>query len=419
MILDGAINSGLIIENDPNEDLQSLDVPNGSFTGTVSVASAGSIVVGGGLGGTVAVSGPVGSIAVSGSITASVSVQSAGRVTVGQDLSGTVTASQSLGPVSVTAAVSGVISAPTIASVSAGSVAASGEVTASQSLGALNVSGPSLGTIAAPNLSVLTVSGTGIYGGTATVSAKLTLQGGTPMAGQTVAFSLNLGGSTEHLGSATTGRNGVATLTGVELTRIGAGTYIGAVTAYFAGGSGVLPGTGSGGISVAKATLTVMANNATRLYGAASPTFTVSDSGFVNNDSASVLSGSPSLTTTATVASPVGSYPITVAQGSLAAANYTFAFVNGLLTITSAAGSIYLLDPTAGGAADDVGQRRHQHDRQPRRRLEREHRHPRQRQRQGNGSECSGGGRGQQERERDCLQDGNAQRDRRPARGDR
>src|SRR5205085_2425603 len=37
-----------------------------------------------------------------------------------------------------------------------------------------------------------------------------------------------------------------------------------------------------------------------------------------------------------TSASPVGTYPITVTAGSLAATNYTFTFVNGTLTVTAA-----------------------------------------------------------------------------------
>ena len=47
----------------------------------------------------------------------------------------------------------------------------------------------------------------------------------------------------------------------------------------------------------------------------------------------SVVTGSPGLTTTATTTSDVGSYPITVAVGTLAATNYSFAPQNGTLTI--------------------------------------------------------------------------------------
>ncbi len=92
----------------------------------------------------------------------------------------------------------------------------------------------------------------------------------------------------------------------------------------------------NGSLSITPATLTVTANTATKVYGQANPTFTDTITGFVNNDSSSVVSGSASLTTNATTASGVGSYTITAAIGSLSAANYTFAFVNGSLSITPA-----------------------------------------------------------------------------------
>jgi hypothetical protein len=49
-----------------------------------------------------------------------------------------------------------------------------------------------------------------------------------------------------------------------------------------------------------------------------------------------VLKGSPRETTTAAKGSPVGSYPIDISAGTLAAANYDFAFKDGTLTITTA-----------------------------------------------------------------------------------
>ena len=89
-------------------------------------------------------------------------------------------------------------------------------------------------------------------------------------------------------------------------------------------------------ISITQATLTVSAAPATRVFGQANPTFTPSYSGFVSTDTSSVLTGAPSLTTSATATSPVASYPITVTQGNLSAANYTFSFVNGSMSVTKA-----------------------------------------------------------------------------------
>ena len=103
----------------------------------------------------------------------------------------------------------------------------------------------------------------------------------------------------------------------------------------------------NGTLTVSKAMLTVTANNATRAYGAANPTFTASYAGFVNGDTLSVLSGAPSLTTTATASSPAGNYTITAAVGTLAAANYSFTFVNGTLTVTQGAAVITWPTPAA------------------------------------------------------------------------
>jgi hypothetical protein len=86
-------------------------------------------------------------------------------------------------------------------------------------------------------------------------------------------------------------------------------------------------------LTVSKAVLTVTANNASRAAGAANPTLTDTITGFVLGQSKGVLSGAASLTTTATTSSPAGTYPIVAAQGTLAAANYTFRFVNGTLTV--------------------------------------------------------------------------------------
>jgi hypothetical protein len=83
-------------------------------------------------------------------------------------------------------------------------------------------------------------------------------------------------------------------------------------------------------------TLTVSVNSTNRVYGATNPVFTVSYSGFVNGDGTNVLTGSPTITTTATTNSPVGNYAITISQGTLSATNYNFVFVNGTLTVTQA-----------------------------------------------------------------------------------
>jgi HYR domain len=80
------------------------------------------------------------------------------------------------------------------------------------------------------NLSV--DAATGSFGGTVNLSATLT-SGGNPVAGKSIAFTLN-GNS---VGSANTDANGVATLTNASLTGINGGLYPTGVGASFAGDS--------------------------------------------------------------------------------------------------------------------------------------------------------------------------------------
>ena len=107
-------------------------------------------------------------------------------------------------------------------------------------------------------------------------------------------------------------------------------------------------------ISVTPATLTVTPANAARQYKQANPVFTANYTGFVNGDTSSVLTGSPQFSTTATISSNVGMYPITVTQGTLAAANYTFSFATGANLTVNAATTIITwgpLAPISAGAA--------------------------------------------------------------------
>ena len=90
-------------------------------------------------------------------------------------------------------------------------------------------------------------------------------------------------------------------------------------------------------LTISKAVLKVTAASFSRVYDTANPTFTDTITGFVNGDTlASATTGAPSLTTTATTASAVGSYTITAAVGTLTATNYSFIYVNGTLAVTQA-----------------------------------------------------------------------------------
>jgi MBG domain (YGX type) len=87
--------------------------------------------------------------------------------------------------------------------------------------------------------------------------------------------------------------------------------------------------------TITKATLTVTADNKTKILNATNPPLTAAISGFKNGEAlaTSGVTGSPSLTVSATTTSPVGSYPITASLGTLNATNYTFDFVSGALSI--------------------------------------------------------------------------------------
>src|SRR5207249_2690205 len=131
--------------------------------------------------------------------------------------------------------------------------------------------------------------------------------------------------------------SGPATLSGSTLTITGAGMVT--VRASQSGDASWNPAVPvDRSFAVAPAQLTVRADDKTRAYGAANPLLTATFSGFVNGDNSGSLNGSPSLSTTATASSPVagGPYPITVTQGTLSAANYSFNFVTGSLTVTRA-----------------------------------------------------------------------------------
>ncbi|MGA2970975.1 MAG: MBG domain-containing protein, partial [Acidimicrobiales bacterium] len=81
---------------------------------------------------------------------------------------------------------------------------------------------------------------------------------------------------------------------------------------------------------------TVTANNMGRVYGVANPSFGDTITGFVNDDQIVVVSGTASLSTTASAGSVVGEYPITFASQKLTAANYSFNYVNATLMVSKA-----------------------------------------------------------------------------------
>jgi hypothetical protein len=138
---------------------------------------------------------------------------------------------------------------------------------------------------------------------------------------------VNFAGTGVKLSSSnsTTGANGEAS---VRASAAAAGSLT--VTAS----AGGVTGTASFTLTATQPVLTVTANNATRLYGAANPAFIYTVTGFVNGDTSAVIGGTATETTTATSTSPAATYPISFSTESLTATNYTFRYVNGTLTVT-------------------------------------------------------------------------------------
>ena len=91
----------------------------------------------------------------------------------------------------------------------------------------------------------------------------------------------------------------------------------------------------SGTVTVGPAALKVTATNVTKMFGVAVPALSAAITGFVDGQTlaTSGVTGQPVCTTTATISSPNGTYPITCQVGTLHAANYTFTFVAGTLTV--------------------------------------------------------------------------------------
>ena len=97
-------------------------------------------------------------------------------------------------------------------------------------------------------------------------------------------------------------------------------------------------------LTVTPATLDVTADNKTRVYGAANPTFTKVYSGFVNGDSQADLTTIPALSTSATATSNVGVYSIDVSGG--VDDDYSLQYHAGQLTVTKATVNVTVSNAT-------------------------------------------------------------------------
>ncbi|HVU24982.1 MAG TPA: PQQ-binding-like beta-propeller repeat protein [Opitutus sp.] len=109
-------------------------------------------------------------------------------------------------------------------------------------------------------------------------------------------------------------------------------------------------GSASGQLVIAKAALTARADDKSKPQGTANPTLTITYTGLVTGDTAAVIDTPPSISTTATTASPAGTYPITLTGGS--DNNYTLTRVNGTLTVTAPTPPVITTEPVSQTVAE-------------------------------------------------------------------
>jgi hypothetical protein len=129
-----------------------------------------------------------------------------------------------------------------------------------------------------------------------------------------------------------------ASVQGTYSYAIGAGSVLSAgssqtLTVHFEPTDSVnfRPATGTTTIDVLAAPLTVAVNSATRFFGQANPSFTVTYSGFAPGDGPGTLSGALAFSTNAARGSSVGKY--TVQVDGLSSKNYAVKYVPGVLSI--------------------------------------------------------------------------------------
>ena len=176
------------------------------------------------------------------------------------------------------------------------------------------------------NFNLTSSANPSIYGANVTFTATLTASGGGATPTGTIQFQNN----GVSMGTPVALTAGVATY---SISTLAVGSY--PITAVYSGDSNYSSGTSSTLTQVVnKAALNITANNATKVYGAVLPSLTASYTGFVNGDTSASLTTQPTLTTTATAASAVGTYPITAAGA--VDPNYTITYTAGTLTVTAA-----------------------------------------------------------------------------------
>jgi hypothetical protein len=191
----------------------------------------------------------------------------------------------------------------------------------------LNVSG-------ATSLAAATATGT--YGGTVNLSATLT-SGGSPVSAKSVAFTLNGAG----VGSAVTDASGVATLSNVAMTGIGAASYPTGVAASFAGDASFGGSSGNNSLTVNQRSVTPSVTAANKTYnGTTAATLTgCTLSGVIGGDVVTCTGGTATFATAA-----VGTAKTVTATGlglsGAQAGNYTLSSTTATTTANITGASV-------------------------------------------------------------------------------
>jgi hypothetical protein len=160
--------------------------------------------------------------------------------------------------------------------------------------------------------------GSGTYGGSATLTAA---GGGS---GNPVVFTVDP--------SSTTGACTASGTNGSTVTYTGPGDCV--IDADQAGGNGYPPAPEvRQTITVSPAPLTITASSPTMTYGGQPPVITPAYSGFVAGDGPASLTTPPTCSTTATSASPLGSFQSSFCTGA-SDPDYQISVVPGLVTVT-------------------------------------------------------------------------------------
>lgn len=159
------------------------------------------------------------------------------------------------------------------------------------------------------------------------------------------------------------GQDDASIVSGLTLSTVavqGSGVGVYSIVPTGASASGYEIEYRNGTLTINPALLTIAAQDASRAYGSANPSWDITYSGLVNGEDASVVSGL-TVSTAATASSAVGDYAIAVSGAS--AANYAITFTPGTLTVNPAplilnvadASKIYAdLNPTFSATASGL-----------------------------------------------------------------